>query len=288
MSARIKPKISVVLPSSLTAEERSLLHKTIKIGFVGRALAIFRVNEVVIYSDRPSAREDGTLIAEVLRYMEAPQYLRKRLFPLRGELQYVGTLPPLRTPHHPLESKEELLAEGSYREGMVLESGGRSSLVDIGTDTPIRLSNAVLPRGTRVTVRILKVGNRFEGTLAKVEEAPLYWGYKVVLSMHPLGETLRRYGGDLLIATSRYGVKADEALRKMGDRWSKSEKVTIAFGSPYEGLREILEREKLQMNKAFDFTINAIPTQGTKTVRTEEAIYSTLALVNSFVGGWPI
>lgn len=77
--------LSVLLPSSLVSDGRSLLEKTLKLGMVARSLAIFRVEEVVIYEDRDphvkDRRKEMELITTVLRYAETPQYLRKLLFP---------------------------------------------------------------------------------------------------------------------------------------------------------------------------------------------------------------
>jgi len=55
----------------------------------------------------------------------------------------------------------------------------------------------------------------------------------------------------------------------------------VAFGSPSRGLQEIVAQENLSLDKLADYTINTITNQGTETVRTEEAIYASLALLNT-------
>ena len=92
--------------------------KTAKMGLIGRAAAIFRVEEIIVYPDvvKSDQRQDLALIALLLNYLEAPQYLRKALSksnptPIRG------ILPPLRTPHHPTSGKTKHLKIGEYREG---------------------------------------------------------------------------------------------------------------------------------------------------------------------------
>ena len=45
---------------------------------------------------------------------------------------------------------------------------------------------------------------------------------------------------------------------------------------------EIIEIEGMKADECFDYIINTIPNQGTETVRTEEAIHATLALLNMF------
>ena len=42
-------KVSVFIPNSFLAETKDLKLKTSKVGLIGRALALFEVDEVVIY-----------------------------------------------------------------------------------------------------------------------------------------------------------------------------------------------------------------------------------------------
>jgi len=102
-----KKHLAIAVPASVIADTPHLREKTSKIGFIGRAAAIFQVNEIIVYADDPktSQNRDLALIATLLRYMETPQYLRKRLFELKPELKYAGILLSLRTPHHPLQGK---------------------------------------------------------------------------------------------------------------------------------------------------------------------------------------
>ena len=98
-----KRKVSIAIPVSIISDVPHLREKTSKVGLVGRAAAIFRVNEIIVYPDNPRVNQaaDMDLIATLLAYMDTPQYLRKKLFTLKRELRYAGVLPPLRTPHHP-------------------------------------------------------------------------------------------------------------------------------------------------------------------------------------------
>src|SRR5512136_2341947 len=94
-----KRKLSIAIPSSVVSDTPHLREKTSKIGLIGRATAIFRVDDIIIYHDNPriNQRKDADLAAKLLSYMETPQYLRKKLFKLDPSLEYVGILPPLRT-----------------------------------------------------------------------------------------------------------------------------------------------------------------------------------------------
>ena len=89
--------------------------KTLIVGWIGRAASIFRVDEVIIYRDRPSKeqREVSEVIADILTYMETPQYLRRRLIPMKPSLRYAGVLPPLRTPHHPTKRRSSTYVQES-------------------------------------------------------------------------------------------------------------------------------------------------------------------------------
>ena len=60
----------------------------------------------------------------------------------------------------------------------------------------------------------------------------------------------------------------------------KHEKMLLVFGSPFRGLYEIAKREGFDLDEEVHMTLNFVPGQGTKTVRVEEALYSTLAIIN--------
>jgi len=275
-------RLSVAIPASIVSDVPHLREKTLRIGFIGRALAIFRVEEVIIYPDIPNVdqKRDASIISEILSYMETPQYLRRRLFKIRPELRFVGILPPLRTPHHPTRRKEKELRSGEYREGIVVSSDERGAMVDIGIERPILIPKALLQRNLRVTVKVKRKGKIFIGELSDPNQIKTYWGYEVRISKSPLGRILKEGKYDLTIATSRLGKPITEVLNEISDLWGKSKRALIAFGSPTRGLKEILKDENISLENAFHFIINTIPNQGVKTVRTEEAIYATLSLMN--------
>lgn len=275
-------KISIAIPVSVASDTPHLREKTSKIGLIGRAAAIFRVNEVIIYPDIPEEdqRAESNLVATLLAYMETPQYLRKKLFELKPELRYAGILPPLRTPHHPLNRTMKNLKVGEYREGVVLSKTKEGTLVDIGVEKPSLIPNEQLTLGKRVTVKVARVERLVEVELANRTEIPKYWGFTVTIEKHPLGKILRSRCFDLTIATSRYGVAFDSAAKELTEKWKKARTILLAFGAPTQGLYEILQREELDLNNFVDFVVNTIPMQGTETVRTEEAIIASLAILN--------
>lgn len=272
----------MAIPASLVADIPHLREKTSRIGFIGRALAMFRVDEVIVYLDQPGKDQSGEtqLIAVLLSYMETPQYLRKHLFKIMPDLRYVGTLPPLRTPHHPLRNRIRDLKVGEYREGVITSIDEHGAQLDVGVEKPVLMRGFRAPTKTRVTVKITKTGKHPEAIPVDKDEVGTYWGYEVTVSKTPFGGTVKTRVFDLVIATSRLGRDFAEVASKLKDRWMKSERSLIAFGAPTQGLYEIAEKEGIELESIADYVINTIPDQGTETVRTEEAIYTTLSIMN--------
>jgi predicted SPOUT superfamily RNA methylase MTH1 len=271
----------VAIPASVVSDTPHLRERTSKVGLIGRAAAIFRVNEIVVYVDNPKVKQDADvdLIVTLLEYMETPQYLRKRLFKIEPRLQYVGIMPPLRTPHHPLNRKTENLKAGEYREGVVLSENKEGLLVDIGVERPALLREKQFAVGKRVTLQIVKAGEPIE-VQAVSGEVPVYWGYAVTLERHSLKRFIENRKFDLTVGTSIKGAKWTDVAGELVGKWKKANSVLIAFGAPTRGLYEIARDEGVNLNELMDFVVNTIPAQGTETVRTEEALLATLAILN--------
>ena len=275
-------KLSIAIPASVVSDIPHLREKTSRIGMIGRAAAIFRVNEIIIYPDNPKVDQtaDMDLIATLLAYMETPQYLRKRLFRLRPELRYAGILPPLRTPHHPLNRKMENLKRGEHREGVTLSKTSEGTLIDIGVEQPALIPNIQLAINRRVTVRIVKIDERVRVELANREQISEYWGYSVTKDKQSFGKLAKNGSFDLIIATSKYGVPLRDVVEKLAEKWEKAQTILLAFGAPMQGLNEIIRYEGLSLDDVVDFVVNTIPMQGTETVRTEEALIASLSILN--------
>ncbi|MEM1514801.1 MAG: RNA methyltransferase [Candidatus Bathyarchaeia archaeon] len=275
-------RLHVAIPASIVSDVPHLREKTFKLGFIGRALAVFRIDEVIVYPDILSIDQsrDQRLIQMILSYMETPQYLRKKLFGIMPELCYAGILPPLRTPHHLTQNKKRSLKVGEFRDGIVLKECRHGVFIDIGVEEPIFVPNVHVRSGMRVTVKIVNEGENPKVILVNPEEIPIYWGYKVVISKDPLGKTIKKGSFNLVIATSRYGESLIKVKDEILNRWRFSKSILIAFGSPTQGLHEITKQEGLELSEVSDFIVNVIPRQATETVRTEEALYSALAILN--------
>jgi len=78
-----KKKLSIAIPASVISDTPHLREKTSKIGLIGRAAAIFRVDEIIVYSDnaRVDQRCDLRFTELLLNYLETPSICVKFSFP---------------------------------------------------------------------------------------------------------------------------------------------------------------------------------------------------------------
>jgi predicted SPOUT superfamily RNA methylase MTH1 len=279
-------KLTVAIPASVISDTPHLREKTAKVGLIGRAAAIFRVKEIIVYPDNPKINQsrDIELIATLLAYMETPQYLRKRLFKLEPRLQFAGILPPLRTPHHPLNRKTEDLKPGEYREGVVLSQVKEGLLVDVGFERPVLLREKQYAVGKRLTVQIVKAGEQIEVQTVNRDDVAVYWGFVVSAEKCSFVKIVENGKFDLTIATSKIGDAFADVAAKLSERWKVANTVFVGFGAPTRGLHEIAGDEGVKLNDIVDFVVNTIPEQGTETVRTEEALLASLAILNVCFG----
>src|ERR1700686_4114462 len=142
-------KICIAVPDTVLEEQDSLREKTAKLGQIARYCSIFGVDAIRVFHD-PRGRGESSFIKKVLEYLETPQYLRRRLFPLSEDLRYAGLLPPLRIPSHKAKVPLGKLQAGEYRDGVVLTDGFS---VDAGLDRPVTLTKREAPQ-RRITVKI--------------------------------------------------------------------------------------------------------------------------------------
>lgn len=265
---------TILIPSSTTMESADMRIRTLKVGTIARAAAVFRVDRIVIYRDREF--DDSRFISRVLQYAETPQYLRKRLFPRERALRYVGILPPLRTPHHPTSSKVSTLKVGEFRVGLVVDEVGsdNGAWVDIGVECPLPLKTASRYEvGQRLNVRVFSLKPLAAEPVDR-SEIPHYWGYETEVIPN-LDEHVRS-SDRLVVATSRQGTTATPDLLRQTVRQGRKRGLEVVFGSPARGVDAFLSSETMEGC----CVINTIPHQGTETVRLEEAIVATLSQVN--------
>jgi len=271
-----KTKWAIAIPSSLISECSDLREQTAKVGIIGRAAAIFRVDEIYVYKEGEKADYFQEIICNILEYMECPQYLRKYLFPKLKQLKYVGILPPLRTPHHPLKSERVVIKGHEYREGVVIKNDFKEnkSVVYVGLNKPV-ICRPFRPLFARVTVDV--DCNR----IVSKEKVPIYWGYEV-FKAESLSHVFEVSKADLVIGTSRYGTMIGEILNRLKARMKNSaNKILVIFGGPQKGIFDILREEGVDPWDFCDFIVNFAPHQGVKTIRTEEAVLIVLSILNT-------
>lgn len=269
-----KKELSVFIPNSFLSESKDLKVSTYKVGLIGRALAVYNVNNVVIYNDNQldeiEGKEDGEFIAEILGYMNTPQYLRKRAFPIKPELKHVGILPPLRTPHHPVDSHPEV---GDYRQGYTVKRNNKGTFVDIGMDR-LAFCKEQLSVNKIFSFKITKIAKK-EVIVTPEQPDDVYWGYDVISSNKSLKNSLKLIKPNLVIETTRYGDEINSIFDELSLKVEECNNIAILFGGPYSSIQEDVSNVNWDL-----FKVNTIPEQGTETVRTEEAVIATLSLIN--------
>ena len=277
-------ELTIAIPASVVSDTPHLREKTGKLGIIARHCSIFRVDQIVIYADDSNRDQskDFMICEEILRFIETPQYLRKRLFKMTPALQFAGILPPLQIPSHNVAKSIRECKPSEWREGVVISRKRNVLTMDAGLELPA-VCNGELPVGTRATLQVTSIEKEsIQGQLIDPSKisAPLYWGYRVRLEKNRLSEMLEKENVDLKIGTSRYGQRLKDAWSKINELLNEGVSVMIAFGSPKLGLQEILQREGTTPSDLFNFFVNFVPSQGTLTVRTEEAVGITLASLN--------
>lgn len=269
-----KDELSIFIPNSFLSESKDLKIRTYKVGILGRALAIFQADNVVIYNDNNEKNEDGELdgdfIADVLDYMNTPQYLRKQVFPIRSELKHVGILPPLRTPHHPVNNQPDV---GDYRQGFTVKRNKKGTYVDIGMDK-LAFCKEQLTVKRIFDFKITKIAKK-EVIVTPDKPDDVYWGYNVISSNKSLKNSLKLIKPNLVVETTRYGDCIDSIFDELKHKVDECKSIAILFGGPYSSIEEDVSNVNWDL-----FKVNTIPDQGTETVRTEEAVVATLSLFN--------
>lgn len=264
-------RLSVAIPDTILEERDSLREKTAKLGLIARYCAIFGVDSIRIFHD-PRGRGESSFIKHTLEYLETPQYLRRRLFPLSEELRFAGLLPPLRIPSHKAKTPLGRLEPGEFREAVVLADGVSA---DAGLDVPVALRKKEAAQ-KRVTVRITSASaSRVEGLVVDRREVSSYWGYDVEIS--GLNFLLGDNSFSLKIATSRLGDPVSRVARALRIDLQGSKGLMLLFGSPSRGLFEAVGKD---LRKRVNYVLNLLPEQNVVTLRSEEAILSGLYLVS--------
>lgn len=314
--------VSIALPGSIISNAQSCELRSYLAGQIARAASIFNVDEIIVFSENTSSSinsssiegefrganrhsDPDVFLARLLQYLETPQYLRKSLFPVHPDLQYAGLINPLDTPHHLRANQDSL-----YREGVVLnrpvKSGSKGSWVNAGIKSEVQIDRT-LPAGVRLTVKLNKAvgSSKLLKNVSGIAVSPseprekygIYWGYttRLAASLTKVWtESPYKTGYDCSIGTSDKGKDIQNlnippfqtAENNNPNRLPPFQHLLIVFGGLY-GLEESIESDidctAKDPSELFDFYINAVCNQGSRTIRTEEAIPITLSVLQPYI-----
>jgi predicted SPOUT superfamily RNA methylase MTH1 len=279
-------RISIGIPDSFLIESQSLLDKSIKTAQLARACSIFRVKNIFIYKDWSSKCDpkDAKIMKIILEYLDTPPYLRKKLFRQVWILKFAGMLPPIKSPHHKCKISIRHLELGDVRVGVVFKKEG-NTYVDVGLDVPIRL-NEMKPAGKKILVKVSSKHPEITGSEISTDMLNGFWGYSVSF-FGSLGELLGSHRSNEIILTSINGrqISENHLLDSLKNKIGSVEDLLVVFGSPKNGLGKIIRSEGGDDSK-YPFMINMFPDQGTDTIRVEEAILGSLAILNNYIKLW--
>ncbi|CDF38429.1 unnamed protein product [Chondrus crispus] len=343
-SAGRSATVSVALPSSILSNAQSPELRMYLAGQVARCMAIYCVDEVIIFKeqgdgqatgDRQDSRRrnhehtqlDNTdFFKLILDYLETPQYLRKHLFPVSSELRLVGLLNPLALPSHvarnePCRWREGIaVGRGNYPRNqhrkapsygnvsMNTNLGPPTKFIDVGLDKLVEI-DCTVPIGDRATVDMEPSGPDYGSCPGKYlfgrlvdHDCPkktegTYWGYRTRIA-ESLSDVFRDSavsltGYDLTLGTSERGTPISPHSDQSDLCLPEFKHLLIVFGGVNgleksvigdEGLASLGISPSLVQNEnhhsvgdLFDFYVNTCPNQGSRTIRTEEALLISLA-----------
>jgi methyltransferase len=277
----------VAIPDSSISDQQAKRDKSIKIAQFARAFSIFRVKRIYIYHDRTSNinKQDPYILKTILGYLDTPQYLRRRLYPLTPELQYAGILHPIKAPHHKKFENIKSIKTGEIRVGIVVKLKG-AMYVDVGLGIMIPCEHiSAAEEGKKVNVKFISGYPNLKVTKASAEDMNgSYWGYEIAQasSLDGLLKEAKNKKNTEIMITSRDGSSFKSKEGELVRSLKLARNLLIIFGAPKRGVEQILLGEG-QSTDHYKFTVNMFPFQGTETVRLEEAIFGTLAILNNLL-----
>jgi predicted SPOUT superfamily RNA methylase MTH1 len=237
------------------------------------------VRRIYIYHDKTSQmkKEETHLIKTILRYLDTPQYLRKTLYSRMSQLEYAGLLHPIKAPHHKERVDIKKIKSGDIRVGVIENVSGRL-FVEAGLDALIPYKGLGYT-GKKINIKFVSPYPNLTAEDAREEDITnCYWGYDVK-EVHSLCELFKSSQNKELLITSRSGAFFKNKEDKLLQHLKSNNNLLVIFGSPKKGVEEILNSEDMNINE-YEFVVNMFPFQGTESVRLEEAILGTLAILN--------
>lgn len=270
---RRQNSLLVALPSSILYTDQTLELKTLKAGFIARTLAIFRVTGAILYPGIEDKGRDLRVLRSLLEYSLTPPHLKRKLHPLTRILKYAGLMHPLRLPNH--EPPHEPV-KGAIIDGYVEECSKTTCKVFLGELGYGVIENRGYKPGKVITVSIR--GSRGDELLLEPASwGSIYTGFQVVVASN-IEAYLRKLKGEgyIIVGATREGSCGQEILEEAVRRSASLKGLVLMIGSPYHDIFDYASRE------VFDYKLNTVPSQGTISVRSEEALLATLAIFNLY------
>ncbi|GLH08467.1 Putative methyltransferase [Gryllus bimaculatus] len=260
--------LSIAIPSSILENAQSPELRTYLAGQIARAACVFKVDEVVVFDDIGTcAPNDVTFQIEPAADsgVDHKTPIRRSCVQMARILQYL---------------EEGVVSNQPTKQG-------RGSLVNVGLTRDV-LIDRQLEAGLRVTVKLLppKEGSKKMQGCVVTPQTPeavtgRYWGYSVRLasSLSAVFSQAPYSGGyDLTLGTSDKGENIDELVLSGG--LPTHQHALVVFGG-LAGLEGALEADPViqvdDPSLLFDYYFNTCPDQGSRTIRTEEALLISLA-----------
>lgn len=199
---------------------------------------------------------------------------------MHPNLRAAGVLPSLDMPHH-LRANEEC----EFREGIAIETTPDGCVVDTGLPDKFTVPNTDIPQNARVTVRLPRGHSTGNAELVHSStprtEMGYYWGY-YVRRCHSLSDVFTECpfdgGYDLSFGTSERGVPVSGIVDAGRPDYRH---LLVVFGG-VAGIEAAVKNDPelktvgvtpAEAEKLFDHWVNLVPGQGSRTIRTEEAVW---------------
>jgi methyltransferase len=273
------PDLWITMPDSSLSDEQTRRDKSIKIAQFARACSIFRVKRIYIYHDSLSQfeKDDPHLLKTILQYLDTPQYLRKILYPRMQQLEYAGILHPIKAPHHKAPEDIKKVKEGDVRTGVIVKVKGQL-FVEVGLGSLVPFVGEGF-EGKKVNVKFTAPYPYLKAIKATEQDIFDYWGYEVK-EVPSLSKLLTSVEKTEVVITSRRGSYFKNIEASLVERAKNVQNILVVFGAPKHGIHDILAKEGASI-KPYEFVVNMFPNQGAETIRLEEAVLGTLAILNN-------
>ena len=266
-------KFSIAIPNSSLADEKTQVNKTKKISQIARTCAIFQIRTIFIYDESDLFKTDSQFMITVFKYIDTPQFLRRRLFSQINELRYAGITAPLKIPSHNTVNKIRKIKPRDIKDGVVFNYR-RKTFIDIGICILRYFGKKSI--GSRIQIQFRNNYPNLEYKEIDQNEIDEYWGYDIKTKKN-LWNFLHSWKGNIILTSKKGSVASIKQLQKYNER---DNELLIVFGTTNKGLHEILGNRihRIPHSKILNF----FPKQKTETVRLEEAIGGVLSILNIF------